>query len=321
MIVFCSSVLSCAHCVCGKSPNNPKRPGCLSDSDSKISESLNQITKDNKVQIASGDNRDKKYISILFLKVVQMYTNEVDEIRIKFYESNTKEDEKKRPVGYFYDIAVLRSTKDIFVSGDPKRAPICLGASNAIIDNDQVITTVGWGTMYEEYPERDFSNPNQIRNPRRTTCTTNRNGPLLHRFKKCDIHFLRDNNWSCKKVPFIKYRRPRNSELPMMRSDPLYEFDACKKYFSYTEKVISNKIGNTIKWSKHLGTLDNLWVTGHKGKARNALPEGHIECFRKELFESNGWCKVESPFNHKGEDGWGFCDTSCDGVKVNKIIL
>ena len=73
--------------MCGKSENNPKRPGCLS-------ESLNQITKDNKVQIASGDNRDKKYISILFLKLVQMYTNEVDEIRIKFYESNTKEDEK-----------------------------------------------------------------------------------------------------------------------------------------------------------------------------------------------------------------------------------
>ena len=92
-------------------------------------------------------------------------------------------------------------------------------------------------------------------------------------------------------------------------------------HFLHGEKVISNKIGNTIKWSKHLGTLDNLWVRGHKEKARNALPEGHIECFRKELFESNGWCKVETPFNHKGEDGWGFCDTSCDGVKVNKIIL
>ena len=311
--MFCSSVLSCAHCVCGE--NKAKtRPKCLSVL-------FNQITDDNKVQIASGDNRQKKYRDMRLLKDIKRHTNEVDDIRIMYFQRTTDENEKKRPPGYYYDIAVLRSNKTLFVTGDATRAPICLGAANAIIDNDQVITTVGWGVMYKEYPERDFSIPNQKREPVRTTCTTNRNGPMFHRFKRCDIEFLRDNNWSCKKIPFIKYRRPRNSELPRTPS-LAYDFDACEKYFSYTKQVISNKFGiDTFKWTKHIGTVNNLYVYGHKEKTMNEILPGYIDCYRKELFESNGWCKVKNiTHHHKEHEGWGFCDTSCDEVKVKRLF-
>ena len=317
--MFCSSVLSCGHCVCGEDKDR-KLPKCRRN----IID--NQITDDNKVQITSGDNRqttkEHMYAMWKLLKDIKPFSNDVDDIRIMYIERTTNGNED-RPRGYlgYYDIAVLRSKLPLYANGDTTRAPICLGALNAIIDHDQNITTVGWGDMYQEYPERDLSIPNQKREPEDTTCTTNRNGPLFHRFKKCDIQFLRDNNWSCKKIPFIKYRRPRNSELPRTPSE-VYDFDACEKYFSYTKKVIANTIGNaTIKWTKHLGTVDNLVVEGHKETPMNQVMQGFIDCYRKELFESNGWCKVdESPIHHKDHDGWGFCDTSCEGMKVKKLL-
>ena len=158
-----SAVLTSGHCVCGNYEKQDKWPLCLPETD-------NQITNNNKVLILSGDNRRKKYINLGIFKtaIKAGATNVIKDARIKYIDVKAN-----RPQNELYDIAVLKSRKDIYRSGDTKRAPICLGALNTNVDNNQKIITVGWGLTYDEYPSRDPDIPIQPRNPISTTCSTN----------------------------------------------------------------------------------------------------------------------------------------------------
>ena len=53
------------------------------------------------------------------------------------------------------------------------------------------------------------------------------------------------------------------------------------------------------------------YPTDHSGKS------GTI-CYPEELFSNGGWCMVQ---NHQSKDDWGFCDTSCEHVKVCIAIM
>ena len=82
------------------------------------------------------------------------------------------------------------------------------------------------------------------------------------------------------------------------------------------------------KWSMQNGqmdygqTFDHDWKKIHDAKKfvfkypkqhSGKRGYGQIICYPEELFSNDGWCMVQ---NHKSEYDWGFCDTSCNLVKV-----
>ena len=318
-IIFFSAVLTSGHCICGNYEKEGiyKWPLCLPDIQ-------NQITDNNTVLIISGDNRKRKYVNLGIFKIAIKLgaTNEVEDARIKYIDVKAN-----RPQNVLYDIAVLKSTKDIYKSGDAKRAPICLGALNAKVDNNQKITTVGWGLTYDEYPPRDPDVTFQPRNPMSTTCSTNKYGPTANRFQSCDVKFLKDNKWSCKKIMSIKWGPPRRNELPNLKSRPIYDFNKCENIFSKAKSLIGNlKSNSEIKWTNNLGEIKNLVIFGDivlnkrirkEGSLRkNIMRSKVIHCYEKELFEKYGWCKLSKGKPYQQHDAWGFCDTSCEGAGV-----
>ena len=238
--------------------------------------------------------------------------------------------EKSKHGIYEYDIAVLKSSKAIYKDGDTTRAPICLGALSANYytqnHDDVKIKTVGWGKLYYEYPARDPDfykkyGREQIRDPVATACSTNEYGPTRSRFRSCDIDFLKKNKWSCKKIKNIKKRRPKVKELPNIDSKPSYKFDECEKYFSEAEGLLANELSeSSIKWTEVLGNVKNLDVfqvidSKNNGEEFQLL----LNCYRKELFETHGWCKTMDAAREgrkTNHDDWGFCDRSCEEASV-----
>ena len=338
-MIFYSSVITSGHCVCGaqvgRLVRGKKGLKFIEPQDPCLPNTENQITVDNKISIVSGDNRRRKYINLGFLKktISAGVTNEIVEAKIKYIELwvlKLEEMQKGDSFDYkdkMYDVAVLKSKKNIYKDGDTTKAPICLGALNAKMDVDQKITTVGWGYTYYEYPERhpelDIKvGPTvvkQKRNPIATTCSTNKYGPFVSRFKNCDIQFLKDNQWACKKIKNIEKRRPKVTELPNVSSIPSYNFDACEKYFSEAEILVANVYEkSSINWTNHLGDVKNILVYNYEEELNNVLVKKVLQCYRKELFETHGWCKVAIEGSQRSHDDWGFCDTSCEGASVNK---
>ena len=319
-VILYRSVLTNGHCVCDQKygpcllPQNGKEP--------------NQITKNNKLSIVSGDNRKRKYINLGFYKIPIKVgiANEIIDARIKYLENY----EKSKHGIYEYDIAVLKSSKAIYKDGDTTRAPICLGALSANYytqnHDDVKIKTVGWGKLYYEYPARDpffykKYGREQIRDPVATACSTNEYGPTRSRFRSCDIDFLKKNKWSCKKIKNIKKRRPKVKELPNIDSKPSYKFDECEKYFSEAEGLLANELSeSSIKWTEVLGNVKNLDVfqvidSKNNGEEFQLL----LNCYRKELFETHGWCKTMDAAREgrkTNHDDWGFCDRSCEEASV-----
>ena len=152
---------------------------------------FNQINKDNKLFVVAGDNRKVKYVNLWFRKQAKQagITIEIVDAIVKYDEDAIKKMEIDGTEGPQYDVAVLISDEHLYNDKELTRAPIGLAALNAQIGNNQMITTVGWGEIYTEHPERDFSIPNQPRDPAATSCSTNKHGPKYSRFKRCDVTF------------------------------------------------------------------------------------------------------------------------------------
>ena len=254
--------------------------------------------------------------------------NEIEHIVTNYIENYNQ----KKHGGYEYDIAVLKSSKEIYKEGDTTRSIICLGALSADnyaqTHNDQKIKTVGWGKTYNEYPKRDpfFKETygyEQKHDPIRTSCTTNQYGPMKSRFTSCDISFLKKNKWSCKKIKNIQKRKPKIKELPNYSSKPSYQFDECEKYFPAAENLLGNELSKaSIKWTEDLADVKNLDVYQVIELGNNRQDVEVLNCYRKELFETNGWCQVDIGDNKRDHDDWGFCDSSCEGASVRiKCLL
>ena len=211
-----------------------------------------------------------------------------------------------------YDIGILISSKPLYDDKEHNRAPICLAKLNAQIGNNQPITTVGWGRLYTEFPDRNFSDPTQVREPESTSCSTDKHGPKYSRFEKCDVNFLKNNDWKCQK--FTRGTSTPKSSFPKNSSGhTVYDYGKCKKYFAKAEQLIereTKKLGEKSKW---IQGVQNIIIKPFND-------EKPIECYRKELFINNGWCTTG---NRKDTDPlvidmeqWGFCDKSCEYAEV-----
>ena len=268
--------------------------------------SVDQITDVNKINAKFGSNN---------LESPDMKTIVFDSAFVKYNE--------KKEAGTFYDIGVLGSEEDQFYhSLDGKVGPICLAAEGNQPTKEQEIVTVGWGIRYSEVqvpheaipklPEKDRKDPTY------SSCTTNGFGPGLHRFKECNVEFLKRggrrkiNQWGC------KIRKGNQKEdLPTN-----YDLEACNNYFVKAEKAASDA-DKRLSSTKHLKKLEkaskikillanqqNVDEPSTSCKKPKLCPK---ECFREELFATNGWCKIK----YSDTDmNWGFCDTSCKFIRV-----
>ena len=94
---------------------------------------------------------------------------------------------------------------------------------------------------------------------------------------------------------------------------------ACEKYFSEAEILVANVYEkSSINWTNHLGDVKNILVYNHEEELNNVLVKKVLQCYRKELFETYGWCKVAIEGSQRSHDDWGFCDCSCEGASVDK---
>ena len=191
---------------------------------------------------------------------------------------------------------------------------------NAQLDNNQKIITVGWGLTYDEYPPRDPDIPVQPRNPTATTCSTNKYGPMANRFQSCDVKFLKDNKWSCKKIMSFKKGPPRRNELP-----PSYDFKKCEGKILDAKNMIGNlKRKSEIEWNKYLGEIKTFIIFGdialtksrEEDLRKKIMKSRVLHCYEKELFKEYGWCKINKGKPYRKHSDWGFCDTSCEGAAV-----
>ena len=237
---------------------------------------LDQITKDNKVLVVAGDNRLVKYVNMGEWEEAKAAGKiiSIGSAFVKYDEDAIIKMNKDGTEGPQYDVAVLISDEILYKERSHTRAPICLAALNAKIGNNQIITTVGWGEMYTEYPDRNLSNPNEPRNPEATSCSTNKHGPKYSRFKKCDVTFLRNNQWKCQK--FTKGQTLLPSWLPKNSSGhTVYDYYKCKKYFAKTKLLISNQMkARGIKWTKQYPDVKNIIVKHYNRNTKT-------ECYRK----------------------------------------
>ena len=246
----------------------------------------NQITNVNQIRVFVGDNRKskRKYNGHNWVLVPAGKEKVITDARSILFEDLLKHPGTLNESNG-YDIAVLRAASDLFVDGDATAGPICLAVPNAIIDRGHTITTVGWGMQYEEFPKPVR---NQPRNPRYTTCTTNKYGPRFDRFNRCDIQFLKGNSWKCKK---IKSFPPQKKDLPSYENgDIAYDYKQCKNYFDQAKQLIARVRGESqIKWTRDIvtGGAENIIIKDSTDNNTN-----DIECYRKELFKRYGWCRV-----------------------------
>ena len=114
---FFSSVLTNGHCVCGQQERK------FEDGIRCLPGKSNQITDKNKVLIASGDNRKQQNKDLAKYETVRKVgmINEIEHIVTNYIENYNQ----KKHGGYKYDIAVLKSSKEIYKEGDTTRSIIC----------------------------------------------------------------------------------------------------------------------------------------------------------------------------------------------------
>ena len=273
---------------------------------------IDQITADNQVDIFGGDKSVDNYIK---LKGRDSRGTGSIGIIIKTEKAFVKYDQDARSRnGPQYDIGILISSKPLYDEQEHNRAPICLAKLNAQIGNNQPITTVGWGRLYTEDKDRDPTDHNQVRDPEFTSCTTDKHGPKYSRFKRCDVNFLKNNDWKCQK--FIRGQSPSPSLFPRNSSGhTVYDYGKCKKLFTKAEQLIereTKKLGSKTKW---IEGVQNIIVKPFKS-------EESYECFRKDLFIDKGWCTIGQATKYDpvpltmDSENWGFCDRSCDYAEV-----
>ena len=231
-----------------------------------------------------------------------------------------KYEEDMAKISSTFDLAILRSDKNFYNDGNNFISAICLAALDADITQEE-ITTVGWGERYSEYPVRDLTDASQARTiDTETSCTTNQYGPKEHRFKICDITFLEDNNWKCKKI------KPKISFVNLKKYPRPYDVLKCKDYFKSASMLMTPFVYPLVLFQQNFDydTLENpskMQQESMQVKYIKIQSKGiWTSCYREDLFENNGWCKTE---NHVTDHEWGFCDTACELVSViiNQIYI
>jgi hypothetical protein len=72
-----------------------------------------------------------------------------------------------------------------------------------------------------------------------------------------------------------------------------------------------------IKWTKQYPDVKNIIVKHYNRNTKT-------ECYRKELFTTNGWCPTGKTWSEDvdqdplmvDQQHWGFCDLSCEKASV-----
>ena len=283
--------ITAAHCICSKEsadPDSHKKARCRSQKKSQIIQGKNEIV----VFGGSMDSKDftdsyqyrypikEAYVMQHF--VMHTWTGSVDIGMVIL----------TKPTAFFDQIALktneeLQNTSPIL--------PICL----PVIDYELThldIHGVGWGLSYDESVDlEDDQDDISDRNPYYSSCMTNEVGPEQWRFRTCDIDHLRDSGWSCEKRP--DFLPP--DAYPYQQSN----FAKCHEYFIRAQGIVDQKHINVMS------NIDKIYVyrrmVGHDEK---------ILCYRHNLLEKYGWCKVSE--NTERKDAWGFCSPSCSQIDM-----
>ena len=308
--------------MCGEADpvkNGPDRL-CLTDASSLISfNTQNQITNDNKIRVILGSSCKEKLRWKLQTKLRHCVGMNGIHIEKNIQHAWIKYREIIAKISATFDLAILRSDENFYNDGNNFISAICLAALDADITQEE-ITTVGRGQRYSEYPIRDLTDASQARTiDTETSCTTNQYGPKEHRFKSCDIKFLEDNNWKCKKIKQSFFVDPK--EYP--RS---YDHLKCNAYFNSASMLMNPYVEPLVLFQEN---FDPEILEKPSPLQKESMLVKYIEvkskgiwtsCYREDLFENNGWCKTE---NHVTDHEWGFCDTACELVSViiNQIYI
>ena len=291
-----SAAVTAGHCICGRSlkeieENKGDEYKCLEG------ESTNQITDHNIIRVTA-----------------ESMEYDTDQGRSFFPESAFVKFDDTRRFEY-YDVGVLKSGENFFYEAnlaDPMVGSICL-PSTELDFSEELITTVGWGVRYSELPvaknERD-------RNPTHTSCATSEASPthlssaapffFETRYKRCDVAFLKENGWGCKKMTSLD----DSDQAP-----PSYPAEKCYDFWLQAEDVIKSlEMNDPEKYNGYFQIFSNIKKI--EVQEQSDCLGYIIECFRPDLLFEYGWCSIEGI---DGDIGWGMCDTSCQFAPVRII--
>ena len=344
------SVVTAGHCLCGRDIEIRKGGSSLLSSqleemkckpDKDPSEDnggkggvQNQITpQKNEIEVYAGKLSYRQKESVNEQKFI------MGRAYVRSYETKKVENEKEKYENAHYDIGVITQpfrghTEVPFynkVTKSSNIAPICLGAANERLHACK-ITTVGWGARFTLYPfyKNVEETIKSIYSNKFHTCTTNGVGPKEDRYKFCDLSFLKKNNWKCRNTP------PKEEDsYPMGRCE--HFINRYSPINAATAKVITEgKLEITAEgYSKaqiyEFKEQNSPLINPNQSRKRK-IDETPLECYKKKLFVKRGWCKVKKDKINKyvkgrktdidpgHSPGWGFCDTSCQDIKVMNII-
>ena len=211
----------------------------------------------------------------------------------------------------YYDVGVLRSGINIFYDAnlnDDEVGSICLPSTDLDFSKE-MITFVGWGSRYSELP---VAEKEKDRNPTHTSCATSEVAPtnlgpddefLEARYKRCDVAFMKENKWGCKKL---------TSWEDADKFPPAYPVEKCFVYWEQADEAVKKLVASDPETFegydqifaniKKIEVLEQPDCLGYK-----------VECFRPDLLFEHGWCNIEGD---NGGPAWGICDTSCELAPV-----
>ena len=276
---------------------------CINDSPDGIPQ--NQRSRKNRIYVHAGTKDMSKESSLFDEKGVQMFS---------MHKAFVKYDPQQQ---FGYDIGILRKPflqgsstmkQSFYSSANQFIAPICLGSEKVKDQFDNChLTTVGWGLLYNANPEGPWDD-NIF-----TYCTTNGVGPVLYRYKECDLDFLKETDWECPKNDLMY---PEN-----------YKADQCKELYEMAhgeKKQLVGESNHPSNWMHPtiLKNLENADKLEYIKESENIKPKKRkfdpLICYKDEYFRNQGWCVIKG---YNSDEEWGFCDTSCKHVKVNVVII
>lgn len=285
-------VLTAGHCVCSKRGDHHNDYLCLSDP------SKSQVVDGSNIIYAFGGSRSTKVLlsatdsnNPFKWKVTKAYIMEGSsedkwdkyDIGMAIIPENLGSDKR-----FFDKNALMERTK----LGKAKIVPICLAALNTDF-KDKTIRGVGWGSQYEESPDK--INDKSNRDPIISSCMTNQAGPQEWKFQNCDMQEIKKQSWECD-----------TTHHPPGYNTPAYS-KKCDDYFitfgQHEDPLQRPDLPNYPKFlEERLKKVDKMYIIDEGGEEET--------CYLPRLLSETGWCKLEYQANNK-EVAWGICSPSC----------
>ena len=279
-------------------------------------DNTNQLTNSNTIKVKHLDTNDKLADLARIREAFVKYDKDKHEAALRCINNPTLCQRSDVQDSDFLNLGILVTKVRKAFSN---QIPICLPAGNAKIpeldqrnddEKDAIITFVGWGRQYSEYPDGKESGWTQSeRNPESTSCTTNQFGVYWDtteektKFKPCNIAFLKGGGEIGKKNwKGCKMYTGSPDDLPMN-----YEFEQCEYYWRKAREYVRESQNQDM-----IRDFEEVKKIKIHSDCLNWVPE----CLKEELFRKHGWCEVQSDDHIESMDNWGLCDEACKHVEV-----